>query len=93
MPRFAISFRLQPLPPRSGVCGLAAVLILLFLISCSDQPLQPWHTEALTAEFTAAKAAEVRTFEGYRHLEDRRFAELDEKIVAPTPTASCRRRS
>jgi alpha-beta hydrolase superfamily lysophospholipase len=86
MPRSASSFRRQPLLPRSGIYGLAAVLILLFLSGCSDQPLQPWHTEALTAEFTAAKAAEVRTFEGYRRLEDRLFAELDEKVVAATPT-------
>jgi len=82
----AISFRRRPLPPRAGIYGLAAVLIWLFLINCSDQPLQPWHTEALTAEFTAARAAEVRSFEGYRRLEDRLFAELDEKVVAATPT-------
>jgi alpha-beta hydrolase superfamily lysophospholipase len=86
MPRTAISFRRKPLLPLLGFFGSAAVLILLFLSGCSDQPLQPWHTEALTAEFTAAKAAEVRSFEGYRRLEDRLFAELDEKVVAATPT-------
>lgn len=82
----AIFFRLQSLLPRLGIYGLAAVPILLFLTGCSDQPLQPWHTAALTAEFTAAKAAEVRTFADYRRLEDRLFAELDEKVVAATPT-------
>jgi len=86
MPPTASSLCRRPLLPRSGSYGLAAVLILLFLMGCSDQPLQPWHTEALTAEFTAAKAAEVRTFEDYRRLEDRLFAELDEKVVAATPT-------
>jgi len=86
MPRTPISLRRRPLLPRSGIYGLAAVLILLFLSGCSHQPLQPWHTEALTAEFTAAKAAEFHTFEGYRRLEDRLFAELDEKVVAATPT-------
>jgi alpha-beta hydrolase superfamily lysophospholipase len=86
MPRTASSFRRQPLLPRLCFYGLAAVLILLFLSGCSDQSLQPWHTEALTAEFTAAKAAEVRTFEDYRRLEDRLFAQLDEKVVAATPT-------
>jgi alpha-beta hydrolase superfamily lysophospholipase len=40
----------------------------------------------LQEEFTAAKAAEVRTFEGYRRLEERLFAELDRKVIAPTPT-------
>jgi alpha-beta hydrolase superfamily lysophospholipase len=86
MPFAPILLRRRPLLPRSGSYGLAAVLILLVLIGCSDQPLQPWHTEALTAEFTAAKAAEVTTFKDYRRLEDRLFAELDEKVVAATPT-------
>ncbi len=86
MPRSARSFRHQPVLPRLSSSGLAAGLILLFLSGCSGPPLQPWHTEALTAEFTAAKAAEVRTFEGYRRLEDRLLAELDEKVVAATPT-------
>jgi alpha-beta hydrolase superfamily lysophospholipase len=40
----------------------------------------------LQEEFTAAKAAEVRTFEGYLRLEERLFAELDKKVIAPTPT-------
>ena len=86
MPRAPISLRRRPLLHRSDSYGLAAVLISLFLTGCSHQPPQPWHTETLTAEFTAAKAAEVRTFEGYRRLEDRLFAELDEKVVAATPT-------
>jgi alpha-beta hydrolase superfamily lysophospholipase len=86
MPFTPTSLRRRPLLPRSGSYSLAAVLILIFLIGCSHQPSQPWHTEALTAEFTAAKAAEVRTFEDYRRLEDRLFAELDEKVVAATPT-------
>jgi len=86
MPRTAVYFCRQPLLPRLGFFGSAAVLILLFLSGCGDQPLQPWHTEALTAEFTAARAAEIRSFEGYRRLEDRLFAELDEKVVAATPT-------
>lgn len=59
MPPTASSLRRRPLLPRLGFYGLAAVLILLFLSGCSDQPLQAWHTEALTAEFTAAKAAKV----------------------------------
>ena len=58
------------------------VASLLFIQGCSDLPLQPWHTEALTAEFTADKADEVRTFEDYRRLEDRLFAQLDEKVFA-----------
>ncbi len=86
MPRAIISFRLLPLLPRLGIYGLAALLFLLFLSGCSGQPMQPWHTEMLQEEFAAAKDAEVLTFEGYRRLEERLFAELDEKVIASTPT-------
>jgi len=44
--------------------------------------LKPWHTEELTAEFTAQRADEIRTFDDYRQLEDALFAELDEKVYA-----------
>lgn len=71
-----------------GQCLFAAFLILLCLAGCSDQPLHPWHTDVLRAEFTAAKIAEVPTFEDYLRLEDRLFAELAERVVAPTPTGS-----
>ena len=69
-----------------GHCLFATLLIALCLAGCSDQPLHPWHTEVLRAEFTAAKIAEAPTFEDYLRLEDRLFAELAERIVAPTPT-------
>jgi len=38
----------------------------------------------LRAEFTVHKAAEVRTFDDYRQLEDKLFAELEEKVYART---------
>ncbi|RPJ77248.1 MAG: alpha/beta hydrolase, partial [Desulfobacteraceae bacterium] len=86
MPRNAISLHPQTANHSRGLWVLPAAILLLSLTGCSGQPLQPWHTEALTAEFTAAKAAEVSSFEGYRRLEERLFAELEEKVVAPTPT-------
>jgi alpha-beta hydrolase superfamily lysophospholipase len=48
--------------------------------------LYPWHTEELTAEFTAQRAGEIRTFDDYRKLEDELFAELDEKIYTRVET-------
>jgi alpha-beta hydrolase superfamily lysophospholipase len=48
--------------------------------------LEPWHTEELTAEFTAQRADEIRTFDDYRQLEDELFAELDEKVYARVKT-------
>ena len=65
-----------------ALAGAAALTIQ----SCSSLPLEPWHTEALTAEFTARKADEIRTFEDYRELEDRLFAQLEQEVVAQTPT-------
>ena len=47
---------------------------------------EPWHSERLDAEFTAAMADEIVTFEDYLALEDELFAELEEKIYPQTPT-------
>jgi alpha-beta hydrolase superfamily lysophospholipase len=52
----------------------------------SGPSLRAWHTENLTAEFTAERADEVRTLEDYRRLEDDLFAQLDEQVYAHTET-------
>lgn len=65
---------------------LFVVAVIIFLQSCSDKPLKPWHTEKLTEEFTLGKADEVRTFEDYLQLEDRLFKQLDEKVYTKSPT-------
>jgi alpha-beta hydrolase superfamily lysophospholipase len=64
-----------------SVCAFA-----LFILASGGPPLKPWHTEELTQEFTAQRADEIRTFDNYRQLEDRLFAELDEKVYKPTGT-------
>lgn len=70
-----------------GVLGLVAGVIALFVfLSPGETPLEPWHTEDLSEEFTAAKADEVRTFADYRRLEDRLFAQLRDKVYARTGT-------
>jgi hypothetical protein len=50
---------------RRGLYGFLAVAVVLWFQGCGDLTLKPWHTAALTEEFTAAKADEVRTFEDY----------------------------
>jgi alpha-beta hydrolase superfamily lysophospholipase len=40
----------------------------------------------LSEEFTANMSDEIRTFEDYRKLEDRLFAQLEKKVYADTPT-------
>lgn len=53
---------------------------------CGASPLQPWHTARLSEEFTAEKTDEIRTFDDYRALEDRLFAELDREVYAHVET-------
>lgn len=64
---------------------ILAALVLL-LQACSGAPLHPWHTETLDEEFTARKADEVQGFADYLRLEDRLFAQLEEKVYAQTGT-------
>ena len=54
--------------------------------ACGGPPLEPWHTEKLGAEFTAAKANEIRSFDDYRRLEDRLFRQLEEQVYARVAT-------
>ncbi len=65
---------------------LLAVVIVLFVQACDGPALEPWHTEELTQEFTAEKASEIRTFDDYRRLEDKLFAELEDKVYGHTGT-------
>jgi pimeloyl-ACP methyl ester carboxylesterase len=57
---------------------------LLTTPGCGGSPLQPWHTEKLTSEFTEAKYEDMSTFNKYRKLEDRLFHELEEKVYGKT---------
>lgn len=71
---------------RCGFFGVLVGLMALLLPGCDGPQLQPWHTEVLTAEFTADKVDEVQTFEDYRRLEERLFQQLEEKVYARTAT-------
>jgi alpha-beta hydrolase superfamily lysophospholipase len=66
--------------------GLLVCAAILYIQGCGDTPLHPWHTEELTQEFTAEMTDEIRTFDDYRQLEDRLFAQLEEKVYARTKT-------
>jgi alpha-beta hydrolase superfamily lysophospholipase len=69
-----------------GVLGLSVGTIALSSQGCSGPPLETWHTEKLTAEFTAEMADEIRTFDDYIQLEDRLFTQLEEEVYARTET-------
>ena len=68
------------------VLGLLTCAVIVGVQGCGGPPLKPWHSEALTEEFTADMTDEVRSFDDYRQLEDRLFAQLEEKVYRDTPT-------
>ena len=65
-------------------CLLAAAAVLA--LGCSEPPLESWHKERLTAEFTAEKLDGIQSFDDYRQLEDRLFDQLKEEVYARTGT-------
>ena len=68
-----------------GVLGFVVGGFALYVIVVrGGPPLQLWHTEKLTAEYSQENADEIRSFDDYRRLEDKLFAQLDEKIYART---------
>jgi esterase/lipase len=74
-----------------GTLCVVATLVGVYLHFLKSQPdLQAWHTRELDAEFRAADVATVKTLDDYRRLEDRVFAQLQEKVYA-TVAASDRR--
>ena len=64
-----------------------------FLAACGGQPLEPWHTARLSEEFDAGMLGdEVSSFADYLALEDRLFAQLEEKVYARVGTGPHRQR-
>jgi len=68
------------------VLVIVVAALLLGLQGRNGPPLEAWHTEHLSAEFTARKADEIRTFDDYLDLEDRLFDQLQEEVYAATET-------
>ena len=62
-----------------GLVCLAIVLGFTLYAVTMLPPLQPWHTERLSGEFSALRHGNL-DFAGYRQLEDRLFAEYREKV-------------
>jgi len=80
-----LTTQLARLLSRSTI-GMTLVALLLSFQGCSSGPnLKPWHTEALTEEFTKDMVDDqVRSFDDYLVLEQRLFRQLDEKVYAET---------
>jgi alpha-beta hydrolase superfamily lysophospholipase len=78
---------------RAGIYLLVAILgfvlgvVALYVVKVRSGPsLEVWHTAKLTAEFTARQADEITSFDDYLELEERLFAQLDEKVYAKVDT-------
>jgi alpha-beta hydrolase superfamily lysophospholipase len=69
-----------------GLFGCMVAAVILYTQGSNRPSLEPWHTEKLTAEFTAEKIDEIRTLNDYRELEDNLFAQLEEEVYAHTGT-------
>jgi len=65
---------------------IPVVLAAFCFVACGGQPLEPWHTERLSAEFTAADADDIATFDDYLALEERLFEELYDEVYSEVPT-------
>jgi alpha-beta hydrolase superfamily lysophospholipase len=65
---------------------MLAIVALLVFQARNGPPLEPWHTEHLSAEFTVRDADDVRTFDDYLALEDRLFEQLREEVYDATET-------
>ena len=63
-----------------GLFGFIGVATILYVAGRGGPSLEPWHTEKLTAEFTAEKGDVVRTFDDYKQLEDKLFAQLEKQV-------------
>ncbi|MGD9055927.1 MAG: alpha/beta hydrolase [Desulfobacterales bacterium] len=66
--------------------SLMACTVIVMIQGCGGPSMKPWHTERLTEEFTADMTDEIQTFDDYRKLEDRLFAQLEEKVYARIET-------
>jgi len=63
-----------------GLCMAILVGFAVYAVGTLP-PLQPWHTEILTEEFSAERDGDL-DFDGYLKLEDRLFAEMRAKAAS-----------
>ena len=61
-----------------GVLPLMAAAMILHTQGCGGPPLEPWHTEKLTEEFTVGKVDEIRTFDDYLRVDCFDFRSMSE---------------
>ena len=74
-----------------GSVGVVLTLLVVFVLYLNNRPdLSVWHLAELDEEFTTTSP--VKSFEDYLALEDRLFAQLDERLLARHDLGRYRRR-
>jgi len=68
--------------------ALALSLALAAVLQGCAAPVEYWHSQRLTEEFTSADAQRIASFEDYLALEERLFAQLDSKVHAAAGSGS-----
>jgi esterase/lipase len=64
-----------------GLLGLFMGGLAVYILTMLTRPnLEPWHQVRLDAEFTANDSNRIADLEGYMHLEDELFGQLEEQI-------------
>ena len=81
-----IGAELEDVARRSNLLRMSAVVLSLCLAGCGGASLEPWHSQRLMEEYSAANRAELSSFDDYLRLEDRLFAELQEDVYAHVGT-------
>ena len=65
----------------AAILGLVLGAVSIYIYKVRSGPdLELWHTEKLTAEFTARDAGEIQSFDEYLQLEEELFAQLDKQV-------------
>jgi alpha-beta hydrolase superfamily lysophospholipase len=77
--RHALRWALRGIVLVVAVCLAIALGFTLYAVSALP-PLQPWHTERLTGEYTALRHGNL-DYDGYLQLEDRLFDELSRTVA------------
>lgn len=87
MPVIPVKNRPLQLVNRIAACFFVVLLIICFSGCSSSPPLEVWHTEKLSEEFTADRTGEdIHSFDDYLRLEQELYRQLDEKVYTVTGT-------
>ncbi|MGB1140176.1 MAG: alpha/beta hydrolase [Halioglobus sp.] len=66
--------------------ALVTIVLMTCLAACGGADLELWHTVDLEHEFSEDTAADIQTYADYLVLEERLFAEMQDKVIGRVGT-------